>query len=101
MKNTNLMKSSSAVLAINIRFRIESIIFSRLKLFFWNMPAGFIKFIIILQNISNKNVYLRLRLARIITKANSFTRNVLKTFFTKGVLVREEARGRIPEKGLL
>ena len=39
MKNANLMKFSSAVLAINKRFRIESIIFSRLKLFFWNMPA--------------------------------------------------------------
>ena len=50
MKNTNLVKSSSAVLAINIRFRIESIIFSRLKLFFWNMPAGLIKFNIKIQN---------------------------------------------------
>ena len=49
MKNTNLMKSPSAILAINIRFRIESIIFSRLKLFFWNMPAGLIKFIIKIQ----------------------------------------------------
>ena len=50
MKNTNLMKSPSAVLAINIRFRIKSIIFSRLKLFFWNLPTGLITFIIGIQN---------------------------------------------------
>lgn len=43
MKNTNLMKSPSAILAINIRLRIESIIFRRLKLFFWNMPADLFK----------------------------------------------------------
>lgn len=72
MKNANLMKFSPAVLAINIRFRIKSIIFSRLKLFFWNM---------------------RLRLAGIITKTYSVTRNVLKTLLTKSILVREEARG--------
>ena len=42
MENTNLMKSPSAVLAINVRLRIECIIFRRLKLFFWNMPAKLI-----------------------------------------------------------
>ena len=42
-----------------------------------------------------------MRLARIITKTDSFTRNVLKTLLTKCVLVREEARGWIPENGFL
>ena len=46
-------------------------------------------------------MYLRLRLAGIITKAYSVTRNVLKTLLTKSILVREEARGWIPENGIL
>ena len=48
-----------------------------------------------------KNVYLRLRLTGIITKTYSVTRNVLKTLLTKSILVREEARGWVPEKALI
>ena len=89
VKNTNLMESSSAILAIDEWFRLKSIILTRLKLIFWNMPAIWIYEY---ESISLSHyVNSRLRLAWVITKTNSVTRNVLKTLLTKCVLVREEA----------
>ena len=39
MKNTDLVKTSAAIFAVNERFRFENIIFSRLELVLWNMPT--------------------------------------------------------------